>query len=333
MFDKPKQGYYPLDRVMVKTIQNVVSINREYVETGIRKQDDFTSTYLPFFRLLNNWRWCNYRQVYPSHDVGVVCENTTILENLKGAEIKGILPAFGINVPRNLGINDPKFGHLSHVIVDVSNRVQIPKGFPLECVEKVPAFLMPELYAFLFVFEYGHSRLFSFPNDQERLTNDSGDLEVRQISEHHPKDHVVPEALKDALGWAINVCILMKSYPQYIIKEPNKIIVNKEPRISDAHYIRIGKEIKFEKPVAWQPYHKSEPSGRHMAMHWRKGHWRRQPHIEYSCVQTEHNLDNDRICRACGRKIFVTQGYLPDQKPYHMVLIPPLLINAEVKDA
>jgi hypothetical protein len=307
MFMKPRAGYYQPNPLITKTVNYVLELNQDYIESGKSAvnigRGSFVETFLPIYRCVNNWRHHGFRHVWPSLDAGLICENTRVLENLSAAEFKGIFPAYCINVPKGLGLKLDPLGYMTHIVFDTSGRTMIPKGIPLEFLTNHVLETMG-WYNIMMIFETGSPKLLQFPSNTKELTDAIGNIYLTGSTRGLFKD------LLPHIGWAINLAILMHSYPSYVKRVSSRIKIKGEVRKTEELQVHLGREIQVERKVLDQIKRHNEHSvtGRRMPTHWRVGYWRRQPH------GTEWKGE--------GRV-----GRFDDGREYHLKLIGPVLVN------
>jgi hypothetical protein len=105
---------------------------------------------------------------------------------------------------------------------------------------------------------------------------------------------------------------MLQQYPHYREQTREKMKVAGTIRYYDEYKIKLGAELKPQN-LPLQPIRalNGEPTGVHMPRHWRKGHWRRQPHLKSESYKDKF------VC-----------GTFPDGREYHLILLPPVEVNA-----
>jgi hypothetical protein len=306
MLDKPRKGYYTLANRDNEIISTFINEPEKIIKRIGDKTPKYEISAPIIYTVLENWKRTGYRQVYPSLDISNLCLETRSLEKLTIEEVTGIFPAFAINVPRNLNLTHPTWGHVTHFLIAHQFNLIFPAGVLLKTVDILTHYA-GDLKVLLF-YENGSLQLFT-SDQRKEIVDLSG--EGFYISDES-QAFVYKKDLFPFLAWVFNIMLLMKCYPNYGKSVPGKIKIGKEVKKSEEYHIHLHKEIKIEQKVL-DAFHKHyQETGRKLPTHWRKGYWRRQP----NGPQFE-------------RKEGVKFGTFEDGREYHLILIPPVLVNKE----
>lgn len=281
-----------------------------------------------YIHIIQSWLKYNGPTLFVDKEMFVACSNTDALSSVYGSDLKVVYPCAYISIPTEMGFKSEQTGDtLNHIwfkILEDQETVTLYFGGKKSEVIKSPG-------RKLFIQGYWKNSAdcssYCLPLDWEGKTLGETILEnskVFTVSDERMKLRAAVEDLKaeseDLGNWmasfVLNICLLMQSYPRYMERMPKEHSERQnfktEPPPISINLHRSSKRNIFQ-VVTGGKREDSEPTGRTVDSHWRRGHWRRQPHGD------RWELENPES------KIIV----LADERHAHMKWIEPILIGLE----
>lgn len=332
-FARPPEGYEAPPVGAVSDVGAYANLLMNCGDSGplsrviTRLTDEELAVRLTYIHTIQTWLKQNGPTFFPEQDILEACEHTDVLSSVQGSDIKTVYPVGYISLPKNRGFHSTaQNDDIRHIWFKI-----LEPNEPLSAV--IGSSTHDKLFApgrRLFMQAYWskstdiHS--FSLPLDEPDMSlEDALDKSSKQLTHgfNTSRNNFLDEVAIDAkkLGkWmgslVANLMLIMQSYPKYLDKLPTEKsqrqgFKNASPPLS----IRIRRSTP--RPVR-QTVQGNErgpvcSTGRTLGNHWRRGHWRRQPHGD------QYELENPEV------QVIV----LADGRHAHMKWIIPIYIGLE----
>jgi len=308
-----------------------------------RLSHDAITTRVAYINNIQTWLQGNGPTIFVDEEILEMCENTDVLANIHGSDIKTVYPTGYICLPQGKGFKSAYTGdslhHIWFQIYEPGMHKAIINGeeFNLgmrgrrlfihaywDTVADCSSFLLPldsETDVLSEVIRVNSTKLLAGQVTRGRKQID-GTLEggITDTSTGMSPEDLSDES-HDLCTWMAplicNILLLMQSYPQYfdkmdIAKSSRQNFKGSPPPVSMI-LRRSPKKNVFQKVVG-SSNERSEPTGATVSRHWRRGHWRRQVHGDL------WELQNPDV-----RVIEMTEN-----RRAHMNWIVPILVNADL---
>lgn len=291
------------------------------------------------------WQRTNGVTVFPSAELVEKCAHTDSLGSVAGTDIRASFPTIMFTLPRSqaftvTGATRPAAdrhegdSHIGHLLASVHE-----EGAPLDVIVDGGDFYhlnMPPGARHLLVTAFWDRRFvnnFSVPLDSRTIKQTLDDLRDHFISDE------VRLALMDMEGvaeekdettqisqWAcsmvVNLLLLMQSYPDFVQVAEDR---HQRPHVYRNKPKPLTYTMSRVRDLMPPPVREGEitgESGRHNSphAHWRRGHWRRQPHTP------------GWYAAAVEKGGAPSEVDLPDGRKAHMVWIEPVFVGLKGQD-
>lgn len=281
---------------------------------------------------VQRWLMQNGPTFFVDPDILTACENTDALGCVTGSDIKVVYPCGYFCLPKDRGfvskITGDSVRHIWFNFVDRDQEVELNinghRSTP-KTEGEIPLVADSRKILMLAYWEKSKdSSSFNLPLDisdqpliktleQYRHLISVGPTTDRQLSQSE-----LERDTEDFGLWVgslvVNLCLLMQSYPQYLQGLP--LQASERQHFKDAVppqsiLIRRSTKHNLQQIVAHKNAEDIQPSERELSPHWRRGHWRRQPHGD------RWELENPEV------KIII----LEDNRHYHMKWLEPVFIG------
>lgn len=307
--------------------------NAEFEDALARSPENFLTLQLMQMGAVQSWLHDNGPTLYVPADMAEACANTDALSTVEGSDIRTVYPLAYVCLPDSCAFVSPVTGDtMQHLFWSFVDGDQFPVW--LNGVRK-PVLRAKGRRLFMVGFWNGShdGSSYALALDQPgRPLNDVIDetrkVFVRDDTRHHELNPGLAEAEKaesEVLGeWmaglCVNLALMMQSYPQYVQPLPKQhcerqsfrdraapvsVVIHRSP-VRDIRQIVVERERR-----------ESAATDRRVAAHWRKGHWRRQPHGD------DFELTNPDV------QVIV----LDDGRRAHMRWIEPIFVGAKDQQA
>lgn len=337
-FAKPPEGFAPPSKGAIEsfsiyaTLMHKSALGEQVMKRILEEPEPHYSAHMGYIYMAQKWMTENGPTIFMSEQILNACENTEAFKGVEGSDIKTTYPIGYLSLPKGRGFiskqTGDRLGHIWFTILEKNDKV------PFLLNNKVQYLKTQDFGRKLFLQGYWDKSQecssFSLPLDDsgvslydtlERARHKlCADNHVSRIT----STEVLLEEAKDLGLWigslAINLMLIMQSYPQYLEKlsakdSARQNFKDKEPPTSII--IRPSKSQPILRTVENETDEfPSEPTGKTVGNHWRRGHWRRQPHGEYWELQNPE----------------VQVVILPDKRHAHMRWILPIYVGLVEKE-
>jgi len=330
-FAKPPEGFENPPYAAIESFSIYAALmqksdmSRKVAHAISAQPKDARSVQLGYAFLAQKWIRENGPTLFVSEQILDACENTNAFKGVEGSDIKITYPTGYISLPKKRGFISKQTGdRLSHIwftVLEPNTDMHI-----ISNEERLPLNVDGKS---LFIHGYWEKNpecsSFSLPLNIENKTlleviNESVD---KVIFDETVKRVNTVKALEDEahdLGlWmsslVVNLFLIMQSYPQYMDK------LSKDKSYRQGFKDRSPATSIIIRPSKSQPVNRVvvnrtdesiiNLTGRSVSNHWRRGHWKRQPHGEY------WELKNPEV-------YVIT---LPDNRKAHMKWIIPIYVG------
>lgn len=300
-----------------------------------------TTQKLIWMQKLNLAKWLdtNGPTIFVDPALVEACLLTDVIKTLTPADIKTVWPSVLYVLPKNLGFISPTTGatinYLFCSIFDDASGFTIGKNdyIQLEIDNGDPNFKGwkgREMLSTAFWQEAPECSSANTPLFRDCTLYDTI-LEIQQSyipdadrqSRMTERDIRREEIEADSLSiWShsliFNFNLLAQSYPEYFHKAPERDC--ERSYIGSKHVARpityhLSRPASLRQVVVDSgETHDTTATGRHVRSHWRRGHWRRQPHTEQWTILNP----------------LIASRTFPDGRLYHMVWLEPQLILGDL---
>jgi len=279
---------------------------------------------LAVWQIASCQRWVKngHKIIYPTPEIVEACKNTDAMSSVMGKDIKTTHPSFLLVMPKGCGWVNSAGSEVSHVIVNLMENESIRAKFGEGAVVN---YEMPgDRYLVLSMYwdDCGVQNM-SVPIDDDKMT--IGELlKVYTGEEHHIHsylDNIISEEERESdslIGFKIadfvfNTFLVMQSYPQYITTTEQKHRgLDSKKRNKTTKVSVIATPTAMRQQVPHTPKESVDKGGtREIKTHIRRGHWRRQRHLE------QWEIDNPEA------HIVI----MPDGGHAHMRWIRPVMVE------
>ncbi len=287
-------------------------------------------------RLLNMWNVCSMQwwllkhgpTIFPSLSLYDAALHTDILSHIEGSDIRVTYPSLMFVLPTARPIlSDDSSSRITHVIVNIVDNSKplsiLLGGRTVDLVmpsdPAAPLYILVSSYwdngfvsSMSFPLRHGQSLHKTIEDNRAFIIVDTERLAAHPsaiASERAETDRISSIIASLVLNWLL----MMQSYPSYIEHRPCRH--NSRAAISSfSAYLQppTASILPSPSPLLSPPSTSPSSSRGPASLHWRRGHWRRQPH------SPAWEADNPSV----GVVLF------PDGRRAHMVHIPPVLIGA-----
>lgn len=297
-----------------------------------QKTSDSIASHVMQMHVIQTWLMQNGPTFFIEPAMVTACEQTDALSFIQGSDIKTVYPIGYFCLPDSAGFKSRWTGdtvrHMWFRIFEKGEEIKVCMTgnyhSPVTPWEEDKTFRSDKRRVMLLAYwdKSGESSDFLFPLDEpnktisdvirsySKMVNANADRAEKSILERETE-----EFGQWAASLSVNLFLIMQSYPDYFDKlspemsrksqqfenapAPQSIIIRRSsPR-------DIRQVVKGESPEV------APPTGKTVAAHWRRGHWRRQPH------EDDWELKNPEV------KVLV----LDDGRRAHMRWIEPIMVN------
>lgn len=284
---------------------------------------------LTHMHIIQTWLAENGPTFFVDPDILQACEKTDVLGCIQGSDLKVVYPSGYFCLPSGMGhkspFSDDSVHHIWFKFIEKGDPITIylngGKGPPRHS-DETPLIADSRKLMLISYWDKAHdSQSYNLPLDipgktlAESIKHYS---EIITVDASRPLEQAQTEAETVDFGLragalVCNLCLIMQSYPQYLAKLGKEAsfrqnFANQTP--PQSMLIRRSKERDLQQIVRPHDSHEGDPTGRAVSTHWRRGHWRRQPH------GVRWEVENP------DAKIIV----LDDERHAHMQWLEPMLI-------
>ena len=323
-FESPSQGAIESMAIYANLLQDT-PIGRKVVNSINKENEPHYSAQLAYICSSQKWIRENGPTLFVSKEILDACERTDAFGGVEGSDIKTVYPTGYISLPKGRGFVSKQTGdrlaHIWFTILDSEQELTVVingENEKLLCSGK-------KLFIHGYWDKSRECSSFTIPLNVpgRKLGEILEELRGKITLDNHVVLRTSADALREEsydLGFwmgalTINLFLLMQSYPKYMDKMP------KEKSERQGFKNKPSPESIIIRPSKSQPIIRSssdndrssvvESTGITVGEHWRRGHWRRQPHGEF------WELKNPEA------KIIV----LDDNRHAHMKWIMPIYVG------
>jgi hypothetical protein len=291
-------------------------------------------------RSLMVWQTCGIQwwinnngvTVFPEDHIVDACDKTDVLDCVTGSDIHAAFPhmLFGLSEKARITNTDGR-DWINYVLVsfldnDAPLRATAGRGsFEIDMPRDCPRYVLINMFwksGFVSSSTVPLRSGVSLKDTVMQLTENTIDDEFRaavltptQLQAEHAEDAAINTRV---VSIVFNLCLLMQSYPAYVVRQPGKhdrrLCVRNKPTMPLTFRINDRTAPLIPPPVTEgcsdADAHDAEKRRRGTA-HWRRGHWRRQPHTP------DWETGNPDV------RVVV----FPDGRRAHMVWIRPVFVR------
>jgi hypothetical protein len=247
--------------------------------------------------------------IFVDPEIAQLCLMTDVGNSVRLNELKIVYPTAYIVLPDEIDfyMYGKKISHFMYSTRNSKNATHPYDPFSFHANDEIA-----EEEDVMTVCGFGKENLWktSLHLDRDSTINEYSDIcsENMDIKNDENRKYV-----RDVNNLFISLLLIMQSYPRYITKEPNTRPYKSRRKDPNAEVLTISRTSK--KPIQQTVSQRGGEyqGGTHASphVHWRRGHWRRQPHGDRWEI---HNPDSQ------------TLTYL-DGKRYHMKWIEPIFVT------
>lgn len=266
------------------------------------------STRFAYIYLIQSWIRQNGPTIFVDPEILSACENTDALGTVEGSDVRTVYPCGYISLPKDRGFRSKQFNdRLAHIWFRIlepnEEHVVIFNGQKLTLRAEGRRLFMQGYWD-----KSTDCSSFSFPLDSKgsliNVLEDTRKKLTHGYVERTSNEQSLREEAYELGEWlgslGINLLLIMQSYPKYL----DKLAQNNSKRQSfsdrpEPSSILIRRSTA--RPIHQVVSSRSESSivtGKGVSEHWRRGHWRRQPHGEDWEIRNPEvsviSLDNGR---------------------------------------
>ena len=331
MLPKEPKGYPPLNTALSVAgadYERMMSRPKDNPIVGMHIQCLYAlpdgEQQLAVWQISSCQRWIKNGQkiIYPTPEIVEACKNTDAMSSVMGKDIKTTHPSFLLVMPKGCGWVNSAGSEVSHVIVNLMENEGIRAKFGEDAVinYEMPGarYLVLSMY-----WDDGGVQNMSVPIDSEDRS--IGELLKEYTGEEHHihsyLDNIISEEERESdslIGYKIadfvfNTFLVMQSYPQYITTTEQKHRgLDSKKRNKTTKVSVIATPTAMRQQVPHTPKESVDKGGtREIKTHIRRGHWRRQRHLE------QWEIDNPEA------HIVI----MPDGGHAHMRWIRPVMVE------
>jgi hypothetical protein len=288
------------------------------------------------------WQRTNGVTVFPSSELVEKCTHTESLGSVCGSDIKMSFPTILFTLPakqafRVKAVHHPDAegeSHIGHLLVTVFDD-SVPLTVTVDAEEDYRLH-MPPGCRHLLVTAFWDRRFvnnFSVPLSDKTIRETLNDLRDHFIGDEVRLALMDQEGVREeqdettqisewACSMVVNLLLLMQSYPDFVQvaedRHQRPHVYRNKPKPLTYTMSRVRDLL----PPTVREGEITGESGRHNSphAHWRRGHWRRQPHTPgwYAAAIEKGNAPGEVV--------------LPDGRKAHMVWIEPVFVGLKGQD-
>lgn len=287
------------------------------------------------------WQRTNGPTVFPDAEIVEKCLHTESLGSVAGDDVRATFPTVLFTLPEAQRFHVPDTQHtpgvprpsVDHLLVSIFDDNTVLRGV-IDGTEAV-AMPMPPGARHLLITAFWDSQFvnsFSVPLTADTIRDTLSELQGHFIGDEmrmHGMDAagVLREQTETEAvsGWAcalvVNLLLVMQSYPQFVKRADDRhqrphVYRDKPPPVT---YMMGRVAPLLPRPVPDAPRLAGNAGGNHAAprVHWRRGHWRRQPHTPAFMLL------------AASRGEAPKEVSFPDGRMAHMVWIEPVFVGMQ----
>jgi hypothetical protein len=288
---------------------------------------------------VQNWQRSNGVTVFPSEDLVQKCIHTEALGSISGTDLRESFPTILFTIPKSQALvigddSDPtknrgRICHLLMSIYDDAEPLTIILNGEAEYAMKMPLgarhLLITAFWDHNFVNSFSvpltdKSLLETFDDLRGRYVVDelrSAGMEYSSIEQEHQETQMISEW---SCSLVVNFLLLMQSYPNFIQRadesQQRPHVYRNRPK-PVAYSLRCARSLLPPSVVESDSSPESFGQYASPSAHWRRGHWRRQPH-------TARWHEN-----AVANGTAPSEILLPDGRTAHMVWLEPVFVGVQ----
>lgn len=281
------------------------------------------------------WQRTNGVTVFPSEDLVRMCLRTDSMSGVLGSDIKASFPTVLFALPESCAYKVDSHRSIGHLLVTLHDSETKLKAV----IDKEPIELaMPPGARHLLITAFWNEvyvNNFSIPLRNEPIKDSLDQVRAHFIADERriaamSQEQVTREQEETtsisewACAMSLNFFLLMQSYPQFVTRMSEKHershVYVKKPKPLTFSLSRV-RSLLPKAVVDGEAVEEEHRGGSHNSpnAHWRRGHWRRQPHSTFWFTKSlEQGAAPKEIDLADGRKA-------------HMVWIEPVFVG--IKEA
>lgn len=247
--------------------------------------------------IIQTWLTFNGPTFFVNPDIIQACEQTDVLDCVEGSDIKTVYPSGYFCLPDGMGYKSQRGDSIHHIwfrIIEKNEPVMISlcgnRHAPQSSQGNTP-FLADARKLMLLGYwdKSGESSSFNLPIDTPGMSLLTAIEHYRQKvllgTMDQSTDDIVREETKAYGLWAcslaINLCLLMQSYPRYIEGLPRSRSDRqhfKDQPLPQSLIITRSTKANLQQVVVDREDDLHASTGQKRELKRRRGHWRRQPH-------------------------------------------------------